>query len=82
MPWHTCSLKDADGITCKFVHLLEVHHACIVVVLTREQGLRKVCWMSVREWVRVGVPAAEAEVKATDASPMVIDNYNLKAKLL
>ena len=56
---------------------LEIEHSRVVVFLAWEQGRSKVCRMRVRKGMVVGVPAPEAQVKAADARPVIIDHHDL-----
>ena len=77
MPGHPRTLSNRDSAAHVIVHVLEIRDACVVVVLAREQRLGEVSRVSVRQRVVVGVPASEADVKAANASPMVIYNHDL-----
>ena len=53
---------------------MEVTDARVVVVLAWKEGEREVRRMYVGEWVILGIPTSEANVKATNTRAMIIDN--------
>ena len=76
MPWHPCNVLNRQSIAYIVSNLLEVHYACIVVVLTWKQRLRKVSGVHVCEGMVVSVPASEAEIKAANGCILIVDNDN------
>ena len=74
MPWHPRTLQNADRAANKLVNLLEVHDPRIIVVLPGEEGLGEVRGVCIGERMGVRVPATEAEIEATNAGAVVVDD--------
>ena len=47
MPRHPRRIQDRQSIACVIIHLSEIHHSSVIVILAREQGQRKVSRMYV-----------------------------------
>jgi hypothetical protein len=80
MPGHPGSLEHRDGIADIVGYVLEVEYACIIVVLTREQGARKVGRVCVGQRVIVCVPATETDIEPADTCAVVVHDDHLKSR--
>ena len=77
VPWHPGTLQNGDRLIVVLINTCEVEDPGVVVLLSREQGAGEISWMTVGQRVGVRVPAAKAEVEATDAGAMVVYNDHL-----
>ena len=74
MPRHAGGFQHGNRFTHEIVHILEVSDARVVVVLAWKKGEREVRRVYVGEWVILGVPTSEANIKAANTRAMIIDN--------
>ncbi len=77
VPRHARALDRAEPVADVVRHVLEVHDARVVVVLSGEQRRERVERVHVRKRVRVRVPPTEAQVQAADAGVVVVDDDDL-----
>lgn len=82
MPRHPRCLDDTQSVADIVLDVLEVEHARVVVVLAGEECVLEVGRVHVCERVRVRVPAPEADVQATDARAVVVDDDELHRMVL
>ena len=77
MPRHPRGLQNRNRIADVVSNVLEIEDTSIVVVLPREEGKREIRGMDICQGMVVCVPAAKAQIKAANASKMVIDHHDL-----
>ncbi len=79
VPRHPRGILNRKGIADIVVDLFKVHNTCIIVILSREEGLVKVRGVNISKGMRVRVPSPEAKIKATDSGVLIIDKYDLSS---
>ena len=77
MPGHSGCFQDRDGTPNVILDVLEVHHASVIVILSREQRPLETGGVDVGKWVVVRVPATITEIKTTDGSDVIVHDNNL-----
>ena len=77
MPWHASILRFAQLITLPVRHRLEIHNTIIIKVLAGPDLRRYTFRMYICEGMLMDIPAAEAEVYATDESSVIVDDDEL-----
>jgi hypothetical protein len=74
MPRHPRTLQTRQRcIASILIDVLEIHNPSIVVVLPGEKGVCELRGVYVGKRVRVGVPAAKAEVEPANAGEVLVD---------
>ena len=77
VPRHARSLERTQAVADVVGDVLEVHDARVVVVLAREEGRKWVGWVHIREGMGMRVPSAKAEIEASNARVVVVDDHDL-----
>ena len=76
MPWHTWALQHRNSPAHVVANILEVQDACVVVVLARKEGARKIGRMCVCKRVILCVPATKTNVETADTRSVVVNNHD------
>ena len=77
MPGHPANFESRHIVTAIVSRFFEIHHASIIVILSREENLGKVGGMDISHGVVAGIPSSKAEVKPSDGREVVVNNNDL-----
>ena len=76
VPRHARAFRNVNSAADIVVHVLEVDDASVVVILPGEECPGKVSRMRVSERMVISIPATKTDVKAADASAVIINDDN------
>jgi hypothetical protein len=74
VPWHTAVFRFAELVRFPILHVLEVHDAIVVEILTGKDLVLHTRGMHIRQGMLAVIPASIAKIKSADESQSVVDD--------